>query len=129
MHVCILIRLGGELIIIDRQVVDKLIQSSVELKLKISVTVVYIMHVNPISITENKIAAYYTLIKLTMAVFIIGQLTGILADLLDLFNGSLGIAGWLIVICIVVVTADIIFIVINLVLPWNVIFGVTVSPT
>ena len=69
----------------------------------------------------------YNIVIFWSSVLIIGPLPDVAADLLDLVNGSLGIAGWLIVICIVVVTADMIFVVIHLILPWSVIFGIAVS--
>ena len=49
------------------------------------------------------------------------------AHLLDLINDSLGIAGWLILLSVIIVIADIAFVVINIKSTSNLIFGVTVS--
>ena len=52
---------------------------------------------------------------------------GKIADLLDLINDSLGIAGWLILLSVIVVIGDIAFVVMNIKSTLNPIFGVTVS--
>jgi hypothetical protein len=53
-----------------------------------------------------------------------GLVDGPAKDLLDLINGSLGIAGWLIVLFVVVLIAEIVFIVINIIWPSNLISGI-----
>ena len=50
-----------------------------------------------------------------------------LADLLALINGSLGIVGWLIAVSIVVFIADIVFVVLSIKVPLNLLGGIVVS--